>query len=54
MAPPASRYVPKRERSCPLSDRMGMSVPIAVVARAEPVKSSDRTTPVAASTPPMV
>ena len=36
-APPASRYVPKRDFSWPVSDRTGMSVPIAVVASAEPV-----------------
>jgi hypothetical protein len=36
-APAASRYVPKRVRSSPVSDRIGMSMPIAVVARADPV-----------------
>ena len=36
-APAASRNVPNRVLSSPLSDRIGMSVPIAVVAIAEPV-----------------
>ena len=36
-APAASRYVPSRVRSSPLSDSTGISVPIAVVASAEPV-----------------
>jgi len=53
-APAASRYVPKRVRISPLSDRMGSSVPIAVVASADPVYSSDSTMPKAASTPPSV
>ena len=37
IAPAPSRYVPKRVRSSPASLRIGMSVPIAVVAIAEPV-----------------
>ena len=36
-APAASRYVPIRVRNSPWSDRMGISVPIAVVASADPV-----------------
>ena len=35
--------MPKRVRSSPASLRIGISVPIAVVASAEPVKSSERT-----------
>ena len=53
MAPAASRKVPKRVRSRPLSLRIGISVPIAVVASAEPVNSSDSTMPVSASRPPI-
>ena len=37
IAPAASSFVPKRVRSSPASLRMGMSVPMAVVAIAEPV-----------------
>ena len=36
-APAASRYVPRRVRSSPVSERIGSSVPIAVVEIAEPV-----------------
>ena len=36
-APAASRNVPKRVRRSPVSERIGISVPIAVVASAEPV-----------------
>ena len=36
-APAARRYVPNRVRSSPASRRIGNSVPIAVVASAEPV-----------------
>jgi len=37
IAPAASSWVPKRVRSSPESRRIGISVPIAVVASAEPV-----------------
>ena len=37
IAPPASRKVPKRVFNSPASFRIGISVPIAVVAIAEPV-----------------
>ncbi len=52
VAPAASRNVPKRVRSSPASSRIGISVPIAVVAMAEPVYRSERTTPAHASSPP--
>ena len=45
IAPAARRKVPKRVRSSPASLRTGISVPIAVVASAEPVNSSDSTSP---------
>ena len=37
IAPAASSFVPKRVRSSPASLRIGISVPMAVVAIAEPV-----------------
>ena len=43
-------YAPERLTSL----ATGSSVPIAVVASAEPVYTRDRTTPAAASTPPIV
>jgi hypothetical protein len=52
-APAASRYVPKRVRISPLSDSTGISVPIAVVASAEPVYTSETTIPAAANSPPI-
>ena len=41
-------------RNSPLSDSTGINVPIAVVASAEPVKSSESTIPAQASRPPIV
>ena len=45
--------MPKRVRSSLASVRIGISVPIAVVAIAEPVKRSEMTMPAAASSPPI-
>ncbi len=50
-APAPSRKRPKRVISSPASRRMGIRVPRAVVASAEPVYASDTTTPASASAP---
>ena len=50
--PAASRKVPNLVDISPASRRIGISVPIAVVAIAEPVNRSDSTIPAAASAPP--
>ena len=52
-APAASRKVPKRVFISPASLRIGISVPIAVVAIAEPMKTSDRTMSASESAPPI-
>ncbi len=50
-APAPSRYVPNRVCSSPLSDRIGIRVPMAVVASADPVYRSDSTMLLSASRP---
>ncbi|GEM_PF-6493473 len=50
-APAEASMSPKRVPSIWRSCSMGMSVPMAVVVRASPISSSDRTKPVATMTP---
>ncbi len=52
VAPAARSSVPNGVCSSPASRSIGISVPIAVVANAEPVKTSESTTPASASSPP--
>ena len=51
-APAARRNVPKRVRSSPASLRIGIRVPMAVVAIADPVNTRESTTPETSSRAP--